>query len=64
MDGPLVIVTSSSDNTKKAVGVVRDYAGATRTVMLLIDPGIFTIPDDDEVDIVVGGPVPLWLGAN
>jgi hypothetical protein len=61
LNGALVIVTGGSE---KAVGIVRDYAGTSKTVTLVTDLGSFTIADDDIVDIIAGGPVPLWLGSG
>jgi hypothetical protein len=66
LNGALVIVTNDANPTsvKKAVGLVKDYVGATRTVTLVTDPGIFSMASGDKVDIIAGGPVPLWLGAS
>jgi hypothetical protein len=61
LNGALVIVTNG---TQKAVGIVRDYVGSSKTVTLVTDPQIFTMASGHQVDIIAGGPVPLWLGAS
>jgi hypothetical protein len=61
LNGALVIVTNGS---QKAVGIVRDYIGASKTVTLVTDPQIYTMGSGNQVDIIAGGPVPLWLGAS
>jgi hypothetical protein len=58
LNGAIVIVTSGS---KKAVGLVKDYIGSTRTVTLVTDPGIFSMAATHQVDVIAGGSVPLWL---
>jgi hypothetical protein len=49
LNGALVIVT---DGSHKAVGVVANYVQSTKTVTLASDPGIFTMGNGDQVDIV------------
>jgi hypothetical protein len=61
LNGALVIVTKG---TQKAVGIVRDYDASEEKVTLVTDLGGFTLADDDQVDVIAGGPVPLWLGAS
>ena len=48
----IVIVTDQSTSTQKAVGTVSDYTGATLTVTLAADPGIFTMATGDTIDII------------
>jgi hypothetical protein len=56
LNGALIIITDSSNSTRKAVAVVADYDGSTRQVTLSTDPGIFTIAVGDQVDVVVTPP--------
>jgi hypothetical protein len=51
-EGCLCIVEDASTSTQKAVGVVGSYTGASRTLMLLNDPGVFTMAVGDTVDII------------
>jgi len=46
-----VVVTDVSTATQKAVGLIKDYTGSTKTVTLLADPGIFTMAATDLVTI-------------
>jgi len=48
----LIIITDGATSTQKAFGEVRDYIGATRTVLLKLNPGVFTMAAGDTVDIV------------
>jgi hypothetical protein len=56
-----VVVTNG---TQKAVGIVRDYEAATETVTLLTELNGFTVASGNQVDVIAGGPAPLWLGAS
>lgn len=58
----IVIITDQSTSTQKAVGVVSDYDGATKTVTLASDPGVFTMAAGDSVDIVATSGVASRLG--
>lgn len=42
-----IIVIDSATATQVAVGVVQDYAVTTRTVTLMVDPGVFTMAVGD-----------------
>jgi len=55
-NGALVVVTDSATATQKAVGIVLDYVGATKTVTLDGDPGIFTMAVGDDIDIIATSP--------
>lgn len=46
-----IIVTDQSTSTQKAVGMVQDYVGSTRTVTLMVDPGVFTMATGDTVTL-------------
>jgi hypothetical protein len=67
LNGSLIVITDDSvpAEIKKAVGLVRDYDGDTRTVTLVVDPSGFTIADGNKVDVIAtGSPAALWLGSN
>ncbi len=51
-NGLSIIITDSATSTQKALGVIEDYDGATKTVTLRTDPGIFTMAVGDTVDII------------
>lgn len=51
-NGCLIVITDSSTTTQKAVGVISDYTGSTKTVTLLNDPGVFTMAVGDTVDVI------------
>lgn len=53
-NGHLIVVTDQTTAEQKAVGVVLDYVGSTKTVTLAADPAIFTMAVGDEVDVLVG----------
>lgn len=48
----LIVVTDSATSEQKAVGIVSNYTGGSKTVTLLADPGIFTMAVGDTVDII------------
>ena len=54
LNGCTVRVTDSATGTQRALGMVADYAGATKTVTLDYDPGIFTMAVGDTIDIFAG----------
>lgn len=58
----IVIITDQSTITQKAVGVVSDYVGSTKTVTLAADPGVFTMAAGDSIDIVATSGVASRLG--
>jgi hypothetical protein len=47
-----IVIEDSATATQKAVGVVSDYVGATKTVTLKYDPAIFTMATTDKVYIL------------
>jgi len=51
-NGAVVVVTDQSTSTQKAVGLISDYVGSTRTVTLSADPGVFTMAVGDTVDVL------------
>lgn len=51
-NGCVIVITDASTATQKAVGVVLDYTGATKTVTLANDPAVFTMAASDLVDII------------
>lgn len=62
----VVVITDQTNSLQKAVGVVATYDGATKTLTLESDPGVFTMAIGDNVDIlaakdssVAGAPVLL-----
>jgi hypothetical protein len=62
LNGAIVVVTSSTNPARKAVGLVKSYVASTKTVMLIADPGIYTMASGDSVDVIAAGAaVPLWL---
>lgn len=48
----IIVITDSVTAEQKAVGWVQDYVGATKTITLTGDPGIFTMAVGDTVDII------------
>ncbi len=48
----IAVVTDSATSTQKAVGTVSDYTGASKTVTLSADPGIFTMAVGDTIEII------------
>ena len=55
-NGHLAIITDQATSTQKAVGVISDYTGSTKTITLDADPGIFTMATTDIIDIVAVNP--------
>jgi len=51
-NGAVVVVTDQSTSTQKAVGLISDYVGSTRTVTLSADPGVFAMAVGDTVDVL------------
>lgn len=51
-NGGLIVVTDVSTAVQKAVGIVKDYVGSTKTVTLLEDPAIFTMAVGDIIEII------------
>ena len=51
-NGCTIVFEDASTAAQKAVGVVKDYTGSTKTVTLVSDPGIFTMAATDKVTII------------
>ena len=51
-NGCTIVIEDVSTSTQKAVGIVDDYTGSTKTVTLLEDPGVFTMAATDKVYIL------------
>lgn len=51
-NGSRIVVTDQATSTQKAVGVVLDYTGSTKTITLANDPAVFTMAVGDTVDIL------------
>lgn len=51
-NGCIAVITDASTSTQKAVGLISDYVGATKSVTLAEDPGIFTMAATDTIDII------------
>lgn len=51
-NGAVVVVTDQATSAQKAVGEVSDYTGATKTITLAADPGIFTMATGDTIDVM------------
>ena len=50
--GCLAVITDVATGTQKALGIISDYVGATKTVTLREDPGIFVMANTDNIAIV------------
>jgi hypothetical protein len=55
-NGMLAVITDVSTATQKAVGVISDYTGASKTVTLREDPGVFTMAATDNIEIILISP--------
>jgi len=55
-NGMVAIIEDASTAAQKAVGVVSNYVGATKTITLREDPGIFTMAVDDKISIKAVSP--------
>jgi len=51
-NGAIIVITDAVSGVQKAVGRISDYTGATKTITLLEDPGIFVMAAGDTVDII------------
>lgn len=65
----MIIITDQTTGVQKSIGLIADtggYVGASRTVTLNVDPGIFTISTGDIFDIVAisGSAVALEVDAS
>ena len=52
----IIVVVDQSTSTQKAVGIILDYTGSSKTVTLDGDPGIFTMAVGDTVHIIATSP--------
>jgi len=60
----MIVIEDAADATLKAVGYIADYTGATKTVTLQADPGIFTMAVGDKVTIIANPHVTGGTGKN
>ena len=51
-NGCIIVIQDAATAAQKAVGVVGDYTGATKTVTMLNDPAVFTMAATDIVTII------------
>lgn len=56
----VVVIEDAATAAQKAIGVISDYVGATKTVTLLEDPGIFTIATTDIVTVLAIRAGDVW----
>jgi hypothetical protein len=61
-NGCLVVIRDSATATRRCMGFVKDYTGATRRVVLAIIPGVagFVMEAGDFVDIIPCGAKAVW----
>ena len=50
--GCTIIIRDTSDSNSKAVGVISDYVGSSKTVTLAYDPGVFSYFPTDTITII------------
>jgi len=55
-NGMVAIIEDASTAAQKAVGVVSNYVGGTKTITLREDPGIFTMAATDKISIKAVSP--------
>lgn len=58
----VIIVEDVTTAAQKAIGLISDYVGATKQVLLTVDPAIFTIVAGDKVAIIPKSALFGWLG--
>lgn len=64
-NGMVIIIEDSATATQKAVGIISDYTGSTRTVTLVVDPSVFAMAAGDTVDVIAGTiPASVWADAS
>jgi hypothetical protein len=51
-NGCIIVVKDASTAVQRAIGTIADYTGATKTVALFKDPGVFTMATTDIVAIL------------
>ncbi len=50
--GCIAVIEDGLGATQKAVGIISAYTGASKTVTLEVDPGIFTVQTNDKIAIL------------
>lgn len=58
-----IVFEDGTTAAQKAVGLVKDYTGATKTITLLIDPGVFTLAVGDKVTILAADVASRYIAA-
>ncbi len=53
----IIVITDAATATQKAVGIVADYVGSTKTITLAADPAVFTMAVTDVVDIIANAKI-------
>lgn len=53
-NGMVAVIEDASTATQKAIGVISNYVGGTKTITLREDPGIFTMAVTDKIYIKAG----------
>lgn len=51
-NGAIAVITDATTAEQKAIGLISDYVGSTKTVTLAEDPGIFVMAAGDNIDII------------
>lgn len=51
-NGGIIVIQDAATPAQKAVGVVNDYTGSTKTIALLSNPAVFTMAVGDTVTII------------
>jgi len=62
----MAIITDVSTGTQKAIGLISDYTGATKTVTLTVDPAVFVMAATDNISIIAitGSSIGVYVDAN
>jgi len=55
-NGMIAVIEDVSTATQKAIGIISDYVGATKTIALREDPGIFIMAATDKISIKAVSP--------
>ena len=63
-NGLTIVIEDASTATQKAIGIVDDYTGSTKTITLLEDPGVFTMAATDKVYILAEKSLKPTTSAN
>jgi hypothetical protein len=61
-NGCIMIAYDAATQYQTQIGVIEDYTGATRTVNLLADPGVFTMAANDNIIIMPPALLPTVAG--